>query len=166
MDYVTITHEATSVLTVSGEKKTLSAVIIPTHGHVHLVRRIWKLTEDGGPCLLHMLLKVLDTVEFVATPSHLLSGEKGETRPIWFCLFPLFTILHGTHLSVYNESERHHLHALFVPCLKRSMTTSGHIWAKGSVCLFVSRRKQFVRRWLWNSLNFQSRICNEQQEGH
>lgn len=134
MDHVTINHKATSVLTVSAKKKTLYAVIITTHGHIHLVWRIWKLTEDGGPCLLHMLLKVwtlLSLCRHAITPP---IRRKGGNPSDMILSLALFTILHGIHLSVYNESERHHLHALFVPCLKRSMTTSGRTWAKGSVC--------------------------------
>lgn len=138
MDHVTITHEATFVPTVSGKMKTLYAVIITTHGHIYLEWHVRMLTEDRGPCLLHMLLRIW-------TPLSLCCHAITPLIRMMILSLPLFTILHGTHLSVYNESERQHLHALFVPCLRRSMTTGGHTWAKGSVCIFVSLKNNLSR---------------------
>lgn len=98
MDHVTITYEATFVLTISGKMKTLYAVIITTHGHIYLVWHVRMLTWERGPCLLHMRRRIWT----------LLSLCRHAITPLirmMILSLPPFTILHGTHLSVYNESE-------------------------------------------------------------
>lgn len=127
---ITVTHEATSVLTFSRKMNTLCAVVITQR------------TEAPASDTSDIAALCMDTFDFPQPFHHTSYHSKWENPLNLMPSLPLFTILHGTLMSVIDESERARVReSTCTPCLFLDSKVNGprgpHLnW--GSVRFFVS----------------------------